>query len=71
MAETDSQTTKNKVWMPSQMISNSAPREAKEFTDVTGELWVRWWYPGFGNTGGSVSKKSFMAWVRRNAAKEV
>jgi len=59
------------VWLPSQMVSDAAPREARQFIDATGKPWVRWWYPGFPNTGGSVPKRSFQSWVRRNLAKDV
>ena len=56
------------VWLPAQAWSNAAPRQIKPFTDVTGAPWIAWNYPGYPSRGGTMSVRSFRAWVRRHGA---
>lgn len=66
-----SETAVDHTWLPSQMVSDAAPRAVRPFIDATGKPWGRWWYPGFPSTGGAMSKRSFDTWVRRHVAKDV
>jgi hypothetical protein len=59
--------TNGQVWAPHNC--SRAPRRIQNiFTDVTGALTVRWAFPGFPNSGESVSFRSFVQWAKRTNA---